>query len=99
MKRSTKKKSSLKEAFCFGKELTQQACAPTAAIHVTTQGQIELENCKAIAAFDEDALIVSMGKRMVRIEGDHLTVDTYRKNSMTVHGTIFRIVFLEGKEH
>ena len=80
-------------------ELTQQACAPTAAIHVTTQGQIELENCKAIAAFDADALIVSMGKRMVRIEGDHLTVDTYRKNSMTVHGTIFRIVFLEGKEH
>lgn len=98
MKQSRKKKASLKEAFAFGKALAQEACAPTAAVHVTTDGHIELENCKAIAAFDEDALIVSMGKRLIRIEGNDLTVDTYRKNLMTVHGTIFRIIFLEGKE-
>ncbi len=98
MKHSRKKKVSFKEALCLGKALAQQACTPMAAIHVTTNGQIELENCKEITAFDEDALIVSMGKRSVRIEGNHLTVDTYRKNLMTVHGTVFRIVFLEGKE-
>ena len=92
MKHSRKKKASFKEALCLGKALAQQACTPMAAIHVTTNGQIELENCKEITAFD------SMGKRSVRIEGNHLTVDTYRKNLMTVHGTVFRIVFLEGKE-
>ena len=69
-----------------------------ALVHISSSGEIQVDNSKGIRLYDETAVELDMGKTVMRITGDALVLETVEKGIILVRGKIFGINFLYSQE-
>ena len=65
-----------------------------AAVHINSNGEIQVDNSKGIRLYDENAVELEMGKVIMRITGDALALETVAKGMILIRGRVFGIGFL-----
>ena len=79
------------KVFCLSAKQAQAALAAQPLVHLDCRGRLQVENCRGILLYSENAIELDMGAAQVRIEGDGLVMDTYQKAYITLHGRIFSV--------
>lgn len=62
-------------------------------IHINDKGAVQLENCKAVTAYEENAVEIKLENCKVRLSGDRLTLVSLSTGVVAVEGKLFRIDF------
>ena len=62
-------------------------------IHINVGGEVQVDNAKAVLAFDEQGITIDLGCQSVNIAGINLVLSTFEKNQITLHGNITAINF------
>lgn len=97
-KRKRKIKFSFKEAFCVNTNKLKSSLHLCPMLHVSTNGEIYVENPGAVVLYNENEVHLDMGSVVVAIKGDGITLQTMEKGLVTVTGRIFGIEFMYCKE-
>lgn len=62
-------------------------------LHINCQGQIEVENCKEILLYNEQAVKLDMGHWEITLFGNELELCTVGKALLTLKGKVFKAEF------
>lgn len=62
-------------------------------IHISDRGAVQIENCKRISLYNENAVEVDLGKCRIRLSGDELVLVTLSPGTISVEGRIFCVEF------
>ena len=69
-----------------------------AMVHISAGGEIQVDNSKGIRLYDENAVELEMGRVVMRITGDALSLETVAKGIILIRGKVFGISFLYSQE-
>ena len=64
-----------------------------AMIHINCAGTVQIDNCKGILLYNENAVELDMGKTRLQLAGDELTLETVEKGIILVRGRLFGMTF------
>lgn len=69
----------------------QTVLQPRPLLHFDCAGALEVQNSKGVLCYNAQTIVLDMGTLCVRIEGDELRMDTYRKDFIRIRGRFFAI--------
>ena len=67
-----------------------------ALLHIDCSGSLQVDNCKGILLYNENAVEFDMDTVRVRVSGDALALETVEKGILLLRGRIFRLDFFYG---
>ena len=69
-----------------------------AMVHISCNGEIQVDNSKGIRLYDENVVELDMGRVVMRITGDALVLETVAKGIVLIRGRVFGVNFLYSQE-
>ena len=66
-------------------------------IHISCAGTVQVDNCKGILLYNENAVELDMGRLRLQLSGDDLTLETVEKGIVLVRGRLFGMTFFYGE--
>lgn len=97
MKHKRKKEHfSIQQAFCFHQNNTSSVCLEKQVLHLSPEGEIEIENPGKILQFDPECFVIEFDDKALEMKGQNLCVKTLKKNLIAICGTIFSVNILYG---
>ena len=66
-------------------------------IHISCAGTVQVDNCKGILLYNENAVELDMGRLRLQLSGDNLTLETVEKGIVLVRGRLFGMTFFYGE--
>ena len=68
-------------------------------IHISCAGTVQVDNCKGILLYNENAVELDMGRLRLQLSGDDLTLETVEKGIVLVRGpAVWDDLFLRRKD-
>ena len=95
--RASKKKESPREILSSMFRMPPPALYTDGMIHISCAGTVQIDNCKGILLYNENAVELDMGRLRLQLSGDDLTLETVEKGIVLVRGRLFGMTFFYGE--
>lgn len=96
MRKAHGKKVGPREIFSSMFRMPPPTLYTDAMVHINCAGTVQIDNCKGILAYNENAVELDMGKLKLQLSGDDLVLETVEKGIILVRGQVFGLTFFYG---
>ena len=92
-----REKDGLREILSSMFRMPAPAFYTDAMIHISGAGTVQIDNCRGILLYNENAIELDMGETRLQLTGDALTLETVEKGIILVRGRLFGLTFFYDK--